>query len=230
MIGLRQVSLMTPVLGQKQESIYHYPNDHHPAPSTCMKQEQDDSSDNLDSLENLVLGEELQDLDCLNGITKPFEKETDSQAIRIFTSHRTLCRKWCPCACHGAQKVKLRAPRMMESVLGKLFLGYSGFPVLNTPCDFRDCKDRQNAAATIEYWFPKWFVSMNLKLYLTHLPRTGPQFQLSTTRRVPDDSLSIAYAMQGNIDGLKFLFSQGLSNPRDVSDSRGFTLLRVSLV
>ncbi|KAL8754782.1 MAG: hypothetical protein Q9199_004117 [Rusavskia elegans] len=35
--------------------------------------------------------------------------------------------------------------------------------------------------------------------------------------------------MQGDIDGLKYLFSQGLAGPRDVSDSRGFTLMRWAL-
>ncbi|KAL8874864.1 MAG: hypothetical protein Q9198_006703 [Flavoplaca austrocitrina] len=35
--------------------------------------------------------------------------------------------------------------------------------------------------------------------------------------------------MQGNIDGLKYLFSMGLAGPRDVSDSRGFTLMRWAL-
>ena len=118
----------------------------------------------------------------------------------------------------------------MESVHGKLFLGYSGSPDLNKPCDFRACKDRQNTTAPMEYRFPKWPESMNLKLYLTHLPRTRPQFQLSTTRRVPDDSPSITFAMQGNIDGLKYMFSQELINPRDVSDYRGFTLVRVSIL
>ncbi|KAL8891263.1 MAG: hypothetical protein Q9215_001676 [Flavoplaca cf. flavocitrina] len=35
--------------------------------------------------------------------------------------------------------------------------------------------------------------------------------------------------MQGNIDGLKYLFSKGLAGQRDVSDSRGFTLMRWAL-
>lgn len=123
----------------------------------------------------------------------------------------------------------MTAPGILETVVGKMFVGYSGLPVLSKQCDFRGCRDRQNATATMEYWFPSWFVSMNLQLYLTYLPRIGPQLQLSTTRRTPDDSQSISFAMQGNIDGLKYLFSQGLANPREVSDSRGFTLMRVSL-
>ncbi len=55
----------------------------------------------------------------------------------------------------------------------------------------------------------------------------GPQLQLATQRRVADSAQSIAFALTGNIDGLKDLFSRGLASPRDVSDSRGFSLMRV---
>jgi hypothetical protein len=54
-----------------------------------------------------------------------------------------------------------------------------------------------------------------------------PQFQLTTQRRVPDTTKSIVFALNGNIDGLRDLFSRGLASPWDVSDSRGFSLMRV---
>jgi hypothetical protein len=57
----------------------------------------------------------------------------------------------------------------------------------------------------------------------------GPQLQLPTQMKVPDTAQSIQFAMEGNIDGLKSLFSQGLASPRDVSNSRGFSLMRVGL-
>lgn len=120
-------------------------------------------------------------------------------------------------------------PGVMKSLLGKMFVGYSGVPVLNKPCDFRGCKDKQNLSATIEYWFPWWLVSMNLKLQLKYTQMAEPRLQLATTRRVPDSSQSINFAMKGDIEGLKFLFSQGLASPRDASDSRGYSLIRVRL-
>jgi hypothetical protein len=119
-------------------------------------------------------------------------------------------------------------PAVMESLLGKMFIGYKGMPVFNKPCDFRGCQHRQNPIATMEYWFPRWFMSMNMKLHLKYLPREGPQLQLATIRRIPDSSQSITFAMKGDIEGLKYLFSQGLALPTDVSDSRGFSLVRVS--
>ena len=229
-LELRRVTVLTSVSEQIQEPITQGPSDHQLALSTRMDQQHQDLTDRLDALGKQLLNGQLQDSSRRDQISKSSEKGTINQTLRILASHRIPCRSWCPCACHAKRELRLTAPGMMESVLGKMFVGYSGFPVLNKPCDFRGCRDRQNATATVEYWFPWWFLAMNSKLCLTYLPRTGPQFQLSTTRRIPDDSQSIVFAMQGNIDGLKYLFSQGLVSPRDVSDSRGFTLMRVRSV
>ena len=229
-LELRRVTVRTSGTEQTQELIQQGPNDHHHALSTRMDQQHQDMIHRFDALEKLVLNEQPQVSSRLGQISIPSEEGTVSQTLHIYTSHRIPCRGWCPCACHAKQKLKMRVPGMIESVLGKMFVGYSGLPVLNKACDFRVCRDRQNAAATVEYCFPSWFVSMNLKLHLTYLPLTGPQFQLSTTRRVADNSQSISFAMQGNTDGLRYLFGMGLASPRDVSDSRGFTLMRVSLL
>ena len=189
-LELRRVTVLTSISEQTQESINQGPSDHQLALSTRMGQQHQDLSDRLDAVRNLIPNGQLQDSSRRDQISIPSEKGTNTQTLRILTSYRIPCRSWCPCACHLKRKFNLTAPGMMESVVGKMFMGYSGLPVLNKPCDFRGCRDRQNATATIEYWFPWWFVSMNSKLCLTYLPRTGPQFQLSTTRRIPDDSQS----------------------------------------
>jgi hypothetical protein len=185
----------------------------------------------LDALGQLLLNGQTQNTsgpEAPPGYTeKPPAGSKDIDTVKILLSTRTTCRGWCPCACHTKRKVNVKVPGLVESVVGKLFVGYAGLPVLNNPCDFRGCKDRQHASATVEYWFPWWFVTMNMKMQLQMLPRAGPQFSLSTTRRVPDTSQSISFAMQGNIDGLKYLFGAGLAAPRDVSDSRGYSLMRV---
>ncbi|KZL86269.1 ankyrin repeat containing protein [Colletotrichum incanum] len=56
-----------------------------------------------------------------------------------------------------------------------------------------------------------------------------PQRQLTMQRKVPDTAFSIRYAMDGNIDGLKDLFAHGLASPWDISDSRGYSLIRWAL-
>ncbi|KAL8402556.1 hypothetical protein RB596_009072 [Gaeumannomyces avenae] len=56
-----------------------------------------------------------------------------------------------------------------------------------------------------------------------------PRLQLSMQRTVPDTAQSIAFAMEGNIEGLYCLFRQGLASPRDVSQSRRYNLVRWAL-
>lgn len=199
-----------------------------------MDQQYQGLSDRLDALGQSIVSGQLQSRKSFEEVLIPADEGThDSsniESLRVLVSNRVPCRKWCPCACHTKRKVKVTGPGIMESLLGKMFVGYTGLPVLNKNCDFRGCRDQQNPTAIMEYWFPWWFVSMNLKIYFKYLPSTGPQFQLSTMRRVPDTSQSITFARQGNIEGLKDLFSRGLASPRDVSSSRGFTLMRVCLL
>lgn len=57
----------------------------------------------------------------------------------------------------------------------------------------------------------------------------GPHRQLLFERRVPDTAHSIWLAIKGDIIGLSHLFDQGLASPTDVSNSRGFSLVRVSV-
>ncbi|KAI9766861.1 MAG: hypothetical protein M1839_004748 [Geoglossum umbratile] len=54
-------------------------------------------------------------------------------------------------------------------------------------------------------------------------------FQLDTLRRVSDTAQCVNFALNGNIEGLKYLFSHGLAPPRDVSTTRGYSLLRWAL-
>jgi hypothetical protein len=208
--------------------------DCHLALKARMDQQFLDMGGRLDALFQLLLNERV---DRENKAETPLEylqkasnKPTNIETVHILLSRRTLCLGWCPCICHRKQKLNEKVPRMMESILGKLFVGYTGLPIFNNPCDFRGCKHQHHPSATVEYWFPWWFVAMNMKLQFTHLPMAGPQFQLSTTRRVPDTSQSIIFAMQGNIEGLKYLFSSGLASPRDVSDSRGYSLMRAGFI
>ncbi|KID90562.1 ankyrin repeat containing protein [Metarhizium guizhouense ARSEF 977] len=50
---------------------------------------------------------------------------------------------------------------------------------------------------------------------LSYHQTTGPSLQLRTLRGVPDNAQCVNFALNGNIDGLKFLFRHGLASPRD---------------
>lgn len=117
---------------------------------------------------------------------------TQIEAVHIQVSQydSASCRSWCPYVCHSQKKVSL--PGITELVLGRMFLGYAGLPLSNKKCNFPRCKRRQNPSLSVEYWFPWWFLAMNVKMQLTYEPNAGPQLQLTTQRRIPDSAQSKA--------------------------------------
>lgn len=234
MLELRQVTILTATSGLSQDSktraIAQSLDNHNTALAARMDEQYQGLNQRLDALGQAVLGGHTASQASTSSLgdgEPAISNGATDDGLRILISQRAPCRSWCPCKCHAQRKAKMTMPGFAERLLGTMFVGYAGFPMLNAPCDFRGCRDPQDPAAVIEYWFPWWFVSKNMEIQFKYLPNAGPQLQLAVLRRVPDTSLSISYARQGNIDGLRYLFAQGLASPRDVSDSRGFSLVRV---
>jgi len=150
-------------------------------------------------------------------------KSSEDVGVRV-TQHGT-CRQRCPCRCHV--QTRSSTPGLVDRVFGQMFVGYAGLPLVNAKCDTDSCEKNQAAHVSVEYWFPLGFVwSKILRLQMTYQPHIGPQFELSTLRRVPDSAQCVNFALNGNIDGLKDLFKRGLASPRDVSTTRGYSVLR----
>ncbi|KAK1727818.1 ankyrin repeat-containing protein-like protein [Colletotrichum acutatum] len=155
------------------------------------------------------------------------QEKSASVGVRLRQA-RTTCQSTCLCSCHSSKLRK--SPSFMDRMVGQLMLGYSGLPLLSTKCDSAACIKGQTPAVNVEYWFPLgvcW--SQIIRLHLSYEANVGPSLQLSTLRRVPDSSQCVSYALDGNIQGLKSLFGQGLASPRDVSSTRGYSLLRWAL-
>lgn len=138
-----------------------------------------------------------------------------------------MCRPGCPCACHFRHEVQ--SPGSVGRFLGQLFVGYAGLPLVSRRCTTEACRRQQAPHVSIQYWFPLWFLAQTVRLQLSYRPTLGPQIQLTTLRRVPDSAPCIVFAIAGNIEGLKVLFTQGLASPYDVSESRGLSVLGVSI-
>ncbi|KAL9090460.1 MAG: hypothetical protein Q9159_001990 [Coniocarpon cinnabarinum] len=151
----------------------------------------------------------------------------DTTNLRLMSSV-SMCRKSCHCSCH-VRKGSIM-PRFTDRVLGRLFVDYAGIPLLGSQCDTNDCQTHKQSSATVEYWFPLgWFWSNILQFEMSYRTNMGPQFQLRTLRRVPDDAACVNFALNGNINGLRDLFSRGLASPQDVSETRGYSVLRWAL-
>ena len=155
-------------------------------------------------------------------------KDNAPDSVGIRVRKHTSCRRGCPCVCHLQRRSAL--PGIVDRVIGQMFVGYVGMPLLNQRCDIESCEKAQSPAVSLEYWFPLGFVwSQIVRLQLTYQPNVGPHFELSSLRRVPDSAQCVNFALNGNIEGLKDLFNRGMASPRDVSSTRGYSILRVSL-
>ena len=154
-------------------------------------------------------------------------QHSDGFSVRV-APFATTCRAGCACVCHSQQKAA--SPKALNRILGQLFVGYTGLPYLSPKCDNDVCAKSRASKVSVEYWFP-WgaFSSTIVRLQAGYQASTGTLFQLQTFRCVPDGAECVNFALNGNIEGLKYLFSKGLASPQDVSPTRGYTLLRWAL-
>jgi hypothetical protein len=158
----------------------------------------------------------------------PPTPRAESIGVRI-TRHITTCTRGCPCACHKQRRSS--TPALLERIIGQIFVDYAGLPIFSQKCNIPTCTKGQSPHVRLEYWFPLGFVwSQIFHLQIVYLQNAGPQMQLNFLRRVLDSAPCIDFALFGNIDGLKDLFARGLASPRDVSNTRGYSVLRVSFI
>ncbi|KAK8059217.1 TPR Domain containing protein [Apiospora saccharicola] len=150
----------------------------------------------------------------------------DNFSIRV-TPHLRTCRTDCPCSCHAERSSS--SPPIFNTLLGRLFVGYVGLPILSPKCNDEECRGSRSSQVSMEYWFPFSMWSTIVRLHMGYRPDFGPSLHIETLRRVPDSAQSVSFALDGNIEGLKYLFRNGLASPRDVSTTRGYTLLRWAL-
>lgn len=145
--------------------------------------------------------------------------------ILALSYDRVTCQAWCRCICHIERS--LASPGTVEHILGRLFVGYAGLPLVSKPCNNISCRRRQTMSVSMEYWFPPWFLHHIVRLDVALPSAAGLHLHLRTLRRVPDSAECVRFAMTGNIDGMKALFVQGLASPQDVSATRGYSITRV---
>ena len=134
----------------------------------------------------------------------------------------------CQCACHIHQR--LNTPRLLDEVLGTLFIGYSGSPLF-LRCNQKACRAQSDSYTTFIYQFPRWFITsriIQLKAKVTAL--YGPEISLRFNRVVSGKALVFYYATTGDVTKMKDLFEQGRASPSDVRFDSGLTPLHVSVL
>ena len=151
-------------------------------------------------------------------------RHPEGLGVRV-TPYIVACQRGCTCTCHLQQKTN--TPAMLNRVLGQLFVGYVGLPTLSRKCNINGCLKSRSTQINLEYWFPWGFFSSTImRMQIGYQPNLGTMLQLDTLRKVPDTAQCVNFVLQGDMEGLKFLFANGLASPRDVSATRGYSVLR----
>ena len=105
--------------------------------------------------------------------TKAEGSLTNSQ-IRVETTSVPVnqCDHLCVCQCH--RFTNLVSPNALSQVIGKLFIGYVGLPLLNSrKCNRVSCRRKRNRMEIrVCYLFPVWFVLRFIALTITKASTT----------------------------------------------------------
>ncbi|KAM6509572.1 hypothetical protein FALCPG4_017224 [Fusarium falciforme] len=99
-------------------------------------------------------------------------------SLRLMGSR---CSSNCRCKCHATsnQGLSLRLPRVLRSIIGSLFVGYTGCPVSRPVCNLPSCSNGRYVRLRFTYVFPLWFLN-----YAIHgLVDTTERFTLAIVPR-----------------------------------------------
>ena len=148
-------------------------------------------------------------------------------AVRSRAPHyrRTPCSGWCSCVCHGL--TYYQSPQSFDSIFGTLLMVHSGVPFKKRPCNEPSCRMQSIPTFRLNPFFPQWMMSRVLQFVVQLSYMKGPELVLRIPRVVPDNAPALFYAVQGDIEGMKSLFSKGLASPYDVALDNSRTALHV---
>ena len=155
------------------------------------------------------------------------DKTDNSVRSHPLANRRSSCEVWCSCVCHPTRYI--RSPPGVGLLFGSMFIGYSGFPYWNGRCNSRKCRRQSNPLVKVNYYLPQWLLERAIHFAVSLTYMNGPQISLSMPRVIDGNADIFSFAVQGDLNGIISLFSQGLASPYDVASSTGRSPLHVSV-
>ena len=150
-----------------------------------------------------------------------------SQNVRIAASYsRRSCKNDCECGCHRRHKSSVKSPKAISAIIGTLFAGYTGTPILDEACHSHSACSKREGSITLLYVFPSWFLARALAVALSKVSARGPELHIRIINVVSESSQVFLHAASGDIDSLKNCLRQGIGSPMDI-DSTGASPLMV---
>ena len=143
---------------------------------------------------------------------------------------KKICGDSCICTCHTLQRSvqTLHSPGFLASLIGRLFITYSGLPFLQPSCSSPSCCDYSTWAFKATYRFPKWI--FKAALHVVRSWKSEVPMTLFVQWRIPehDETGLFELCIKGGNEGIKKLLVNRLVSPNVAELSRGHTPLHVS--
>ena len=122
------------------------------------------------------------------------------------------CAPWCNCVCHVRRN--FRSPWVLETLIGRLNVSYSG-PWLE--CNERKCRRTSTASLAIYHQFPTYLMNRYITLTMRYAPLDGPTFALRAPRVTAWSHLYWKYANKGDLTAIERMYSQNKASPYDLN-------------
>ena len=111
-------------------------------------------------------------------------QQRQSSVITFHCDRLLSCARGCSCVCHSKQSYK--SPGMLGKLVGSIFVGYTGLPMLTAKCDLDTCINQVPHSIRVSYTFPAWVVMKTLDFFAKSSSVSGPCFGLSVRNRVSE--------------------------------------------
>ncbi|KAI1113429.1 hypothetical protein F5Y14DRAFT_451966 [Nemania sp. NC0429] len=153
---------------------------------------------------------------------------TSFSTVNVRLSEMRPCKQRCPCRCHKPGYFK--SPGFLKTTLGLLYGGYLSFPALKQSCDWpKICKGSAEGRLSVNYVFPKWFMSNVLSLAVRLTPVGTPDLSLRMMRvRQRTDDI-FHFASDRYLDKMHDLLVSGKGSVIDITVEDGHTPLHVAV-
>ncbi|KAL8766550.1 MAG: hypothetical protein Q9209_006693 [Squamulea sp. 1 TL-2023] len=206
----RELQMSTPDLGLRNEGpqslTNRLPND----PSYHRPPRVFSTSDNQQLSRRSIDNEALQQISMpfRDQFAQPINVNQKYSHIRIEASVSSASYqrdRLCLCRCH--QVTTMASPGDWSRLLGRLFVGYTGLPVLSNRCDRKSCQHGQvQARVRVAYLFPFWFA---LRLFALTITKASTSFmwKLDFPAVTSGSSDMFVQASLGNIENIQGMLS-----------------------
>lgn len=149
--------------------------------------------------------------------------------VRAYTPRlqQYRCIPHCTCACHTIRY--FRSPHALHMAIGRLFVGYSGYPLnARARCTVANCNIQSDSWTCVDYAFPSWLLARSLTIILVTRSYGEINVSLRVRRLVSSSAEIFRLCRLDDVGGLRRLFDKGLASPNDAEVRSGATALFVS--